>query len=91
MNELKVLNNIQGRIEWDSEAAKSYIVSIIAPYRGLVVTDDNVKDMEKTQKEYYLREQICRSRSLNSPACQYQRSLCFLCILNQIPEGILKK
>lgn len=51
MNELKVLNNIQGRIEWDSEAAKSYIVSIIAPYRGLVVTDDNVKDMEKTQKE----------------------------------------
>ena len=51
MNELKVLNNIQGRIEWDSEAAKSYIVSIIAPYHGLVVTDDNVKDMEKTQKE----------------------------------------
>lgn len=51
MNELKVLNNIQGRIEWDSEAAKSYIVSIIAPYRGLVVTDDNVNDMEKTQKE----------------------------------------
>ena len=51
MNELKVLNNIQGRIEWDSEAAKSYIVSLIAPYRGLVVTDDNVKDMEKTQKE----------------------------------------
>ena len=51
MNELKVLNNIQGRIEWDSEAAKSYIVSIIAPYRGLVVTDDNVKDMEKTQNE----------------------------------------
>ena len=51
MNELKVLNNIQGRIEWDSEAAKSYIVSIIAPYRGLVVTDDNVKDMEKAQKE----------------------------------------
>ena len=51
MNELKVLNNIQGRIEWDSEAAKSYIVSLIAPYRGLVVTDDNVKDMEKAQKE----------------------------------------
>lgn len=51
MNELKVLNNIQGRIEWDSEAAKSYIVSIVAPYRGLIVTDDNVKDMEKTQKE----------------------------------------
>ena len=51
MNELKVLNNIQGCIEWDSEAAKSYIVSLIAPYRCLVVTDDNVKDMEKTQKE----------------------------------------
>lgn len=51
MNELKVLNNIQGRIEWDSEAAKSYIVSLIAPYRCLVVTDDNVKDMEKAQKE----------------------------------------
>ena len=49
--ELQVLNNVAGRIEWDADAAKSAITAVIAPYRDLVVTDDNVKDMEKAQKE----------------------------------------
>ena len=49
--ELEVLNNVAGRIEWDADAAKSAITAVIAPYRDLAVTDDNVKDMEKAQKE----------------------------------------
>ena len=51
MMDLQVLNGVEGRIEWDSDAAKSAITAVVAPYRGLVVTDDNVKDMEKAQKE----------------------------------------
>ena len=51
MNDLKVLNVIDQRIEWDADAAKSAVTGLIAPYRGLVVTDDNVKNMEKAQKE----------------------------------------
>lgn len=51
MKDLEVLNGLQGRIEWDAEGAKSAITGVVAPYRGLVVTDDNVKDMEKAQKE----------------------------------------
>lgn len=34
-----------------ADGAKSAIAGVVAPYRGLVVTDDNVKDMEKAQKE----------------------------------------
>lgn len=49
--DLQVLNNVAGRIEWDADAAKSAITAVIAPYRDLAVTDDNVKDMEKAQKE----------------------------------------
>lgn len=51
MKDLVVLNGLQGRIEWDADGAKSAIAGVVAPYRGLVVTDDNVKDMEKAQKE----------------------------------------
>lgn len=51
MKDLAVLNGLQGRIEWDADGAKSAITSVVAPYRDLVVTDDNVKDMEKAQKE----------------------------------------
>src|SRR5574344_2789253 len=51
MNDLKVLNVIDQHIELDADAAKSAVTGLIAPYRGLVVTDDNVKDMEKAQKE----------------------------------------
>ena len=51
MKDLEVLNGLQGRIEWDADGAKSAIAGVVAPYRGLVVTDDNVKDMEKAQKE----------------------------------------
>jgi chemotaxis protein histidine kinase CheA len=51
MKDLVVLNGLQGHIEWDADGAKSAIAGVVAPYRGLVVTDDNVKDMEKAQKE----------------------------------------
>jgi hypothetical protein len=51
VNELKVLNVIEQHIEWDADAAKSAVTAVIAPYRDLVVTEDNLKDMEKAQKE----------------------------------------
>lgn len=48
--ELKVIENIQ-RFAWNFNDVKAALQERIEKYTDLVVTDDNVKDMEKTQRE----------------------------------------
>ena len=48
--EPKTLSLVQ-EFSWNFEEIKTALASKIAQYAGLVVTDENLKDMEKTQKE----------------------------------------
>lgn len=48
--ELKVIDQVQ-RFTWNFEEVKAALSERIEKYTGLVVTDENLKDMEKTKKE----------------------------------------
>lgn len=60
--ELKVLENNQ-IFKWNYETAKSFVAESIKQYVGLVVSETNLADMEKTQREIAsLRTQLQKFR-----------------------------
>lgn len=49
MEELQVVNKV-GRIEWNIDAFREGLTGYVQQFKDLVVTEDNLKDMEKSQK-----------------------------------------
>lgn len=49
MEELQVINKV-GRIEWNIEAFREGLTGYVQQFKDLVVTEDNLKDMERSQK-----------------------------------------
>lgn len=49
---------MQAGIDFDMEAVRDYVKSVVAPYASLVVTDENVKEMEAAKRELA----SCRTR-----------------------------
>ena len=49
MEELQVSNKV-GRIEWNIDAFREGLTGYVQQFKDLVVTEDNLKDMEKSQK-----------------------------------------
>lgn len=49
MEELQVINKV-GRIEWNINAFREGLTGYVQEFKDLVVTEDNLKDMEKSQK-----------------------------------------
>lgn len=45
------VSELEARVGWNFDEVKAYLDGALEKYSGLVVTDQNVKDMEKTRRE----------------------------------------
>ncbi len=71
--DLQVSNQI-GRIEWNIDDIRKNVTEYISKFSGLVVTEDNLKDMEKTQKVLAtIRRQVDKFRKTTK--AEYEKPL----------------
>ena len=71
--DLQVSNQI-GRIEWNIDDIRKNVTEYISKFSGLVVTEDNLKDMEKTQKVLAtIRRQVDKFRKTTKS--EYEKPL----------------
>ncbi|MBP2629855.1 MAG: hypothetical protein H6Q70_483 [Firmicutes bacterium] len=98
--ELQVISNVQ-EFKWNFEDIKKSLQESVQKYTGLVVNEDNLKDMEKTQKEIAsIRTQINAfqkkvKKDLELPYKQFEKEIKELQSLvaeaeNPIKDQILK-
>jgi hypothetical protein len=93
--EPKIMSNPQD-IAWNMDDVKSYLTAITDKYKGLVVTDDNEKDMSKVKNEIVsLRTNLTRFKKkgkdlLNNPVRTFESECDELLIIIDDVERPLK-
>ena len=94
--EPKIMSNPQS-IAWNMDDVKSYLTAITDKYKGLVVTDDNEKDMSKVKNEIVsLRTNLTRFKKkgkdlLNKPVRTFESECEELLIIIDDVERPLKE